>query len=60
MIFNYANFFVNFFNYLFGRFIIKRNFEHIDLDEKETLDLSFMKSGLYFIEIRSEKNGRVY
>jgi ligand-binding sensor domain-containing protein len=43
-----------------GRFIIKRNFEHIDLDEEKTLDLSFMKSGLYFLEIRSEKNSRVY
>jgi ligand-binding sensor domain-containing protein len=43
-----------------GRSIIDRNFEHIDLDEEETLDLSFMKSGLYFLEIRSERNSKVY
>jgi ligand-binding sensor domain-containing protein len=43
-----------------GRSLIKRNFEHIDLDAEKTLDFSFMKSGLYFLEIRSEKNSRVY
>jgi len=43
-----------------GRVIIKRNFENIYLDAEETLDLSFMKSGLYFIEIKSEKNSKVY
>jgi len=43
-----------------GRLIIQRNFKHIDLDKEETLDLSSIKSGIYFIEIRSEKVSRVY
>jgi sugar lactone lactonase YvrE len=45
---------------ILGRSLIDRNFEHIDLDAEETLDLSFMKSGLYFLEIRSERNSKVY
>jgi ligand-binding sensor domain-containing protein len=43
-----------------GRRIIQREFEHIDLDEEQVLDLSFFKSGIYFMEIRSERNSRVY
>jgi len=43
-----------------GRCIIQREFDHIDLNEEQVLDLSSIKSGLYFLEIRSEKNSRVY
>jgi ligand-binding sensor domain-containing protein len=45
---------------VYGRSIIERNFEHVDLNSEQTLDLSSMKSGLYFLEIRSEKGNRVY
>jgi len=45
---------------VYGRSIIKRNFEHNDLNEEQTLDLSFIKSGIYFLEIRSENNSRVF
>jgi hypothetical protein len=43
-----------------GRSVIERNFDHTDLNAEQTLDLSFMKSGLYFLEIRSEKDSSVY
>jgi hypothetical protein len=43
-----------------GRSIVKRSFENIGLNAERTLDLSFIKSGIYFLEIRGEKNSRVY
>jgi hypothetical protein len=43
-----------------ARRIIQRNFENIDLNKEQILDLSSIKSGIYFLEIRSEKNSRVY
>ena len=43
-----------------GRRIIQREFEHIDLGDEQVLDLSSIKSGIYFLEIKSEMNSRVY
>jgi hypothetical protein len=43
-----------------GRSIIERNFDHIDFNAEQTLDFSSIKSGLYFLEIRGEKNHWVY
>jgi len=43
-----------------GKDIFITNYKHIDLDNEKTLDLSFMKSGFYFLKIRNGKKNLVY
>ena len=45
---------------VFGTSVIERNFDHTDLNAEQTLDFSFLKSGLYLLDIISEKNRMVY
>ena len=45
---------------IFGRKVYTANYKHINLDKEKILNLSVIKSGVYFLTINNEKVNCTY